>query len=417
MQKNRLGVRSVFISVELFNVISENDVGCWVCPAYGEARCLLLYVCDGSLPRAFFHVCYIRMSKDYYGILGVSRSASKDDIKKAFRKLAHKYHPDKKEGDEAKFKEVNEAYQVLSDEKKRAEYDTYGQTFGGGGAGGYGDFGGFGGFGGAQGAGVEFDIGDIFNQFFGGQGGGYGHERRGRDMSIDIEVSFKDAVFGTRRSILLTKMGACDDCGGSGAKKGSGMKTCETCNGQGKVHEARKSPFGTFSVTRVCDTCGGVGEVPKEPCATCKGQGVLHKREEVTVRVPAGIGSGEMIRITGGGEAIPKGIPGDLYIKVHVTPDPHFTREGNNIIMRLPIKLSEALLGATRTIETLDGKIDISIPTGATFGEKLRVRGKGVPTGEGERRGDLLVVLSIEMPKKLSRKAKELIEDLKHEGI
>lgn len=358
----------------------------------------------------------ILMSKDYYGILGVEKNASKDDIKKAFRKLAHKYHPDKKEGDESKFKEVNEAYQILSDEKKRAEYDTYGQTFGGQG-GGYGDFGGFGGFGGAQGAGVEFDIGDIFSQFFGGQGGGMGRERRGRDMSIDIEVSFKDAVFGTKRSILLTKMGVCDDCGGTGAKKGSGMKTCEACNGQGKVHEARKSPFGTFSVTRVCETCGGTGEVPKEVCATCKGQGVLHKREEVNIRIPAGIGSGEMIRITGGGEAIPKGTPGDLYIKVHVTPDEQFSREGNNIVMKLPIKLSEALLGVTRTIETLDGNIDISIPAGATFGEKLRVRGKGVPTGEGERRGDLLVVLSIEMPKKLSRKAKKLVEELQQEGI
>ncbi len=358
------------------------------------------------------------MSKDYYGILGVEKNASKDDIKKAFRKLAHKYHPDKKEGDEAKFKEVNEAYQILSDDTKRKEYDTYGQSFGGGATGGYGDFGGFGGFGGAQGAGVEFDIGDIFNQFFGGQGGGFGGgERRGRDMSIDIEVSFKDAVFGTKRSILLTKTGVCDDCAGTGAKKGSGMKTCEVCNGQGKVHEARRSPFGTFSVTRVCDTCGGVGEVPKEPCPTCKGQGVLHKREEVNVRIPAGIGNGEMIRITGGGEAIPKGTAGDLYIKVHVTPDPHFIREGHNIIMKLPIKLSEAILGATRSIETLDGKIDISIPAGATFDEKLRVRGKGVPTGDGERRGDLLVVLSIEMPKKLSRTAKKLVEELQQEGI
>ncbi|MBC8465106.1 MAG: molecular chaperone DnaJ [Parcubacteria group bacterium] len=353
------------------------------------------------------------MSKDYYDILGVTKSASKDDIKKAFRKLAHKYHPDKKEGDEGKFKEVNEAYQILSNDTKRREYDTYGQTFGGQG-GGYGDFGGFGG---AQGAGVEFDIGDIFNQFFGGQGGGMGRERRGRDMSIDIEVSFKDAVFGTKRSILLTKTGVCDDCGGSGAKKGSGMKTCELCNGQGKVHEARKSPFGTFSVTRVCDACVGSGEVPKETCATCKGQGVLHKREEVNIRIPAGIAVGEMIRMTGGGEAIPKGTPGDLYIKVHVTPDEHFSREGNNIVMKLPIKLSEALLGVTRTIDTLDGEIDISIPTGATFNEKLRVRGKGVPTGEGERRGDLLVVLSIEMPKKLSHKAKKLIEELQQEGI
>ncbi len=361
------------------------------------------------------------MSKDYYTLLGVSKGASKDDIKKAFRKLAHTYHPDKKGGDEAKFKEVNEAYQVLSDDKKRAEYDTYGQTFGAGqgpsaGAG-FGGFEGFGGFGGASGAEMEFDLGDIFDQFFGGtQGGGNrGGTRRGRDISIDIEISFADAVFGTTRTVLVTKTSACGTCDGTGAKKGAGMKECATCNGKGKIHESRRSPFGTFSVARVCDTCGGAGQVPKETCETCKGAGVVNAREEIKIVIPAGIENGEMIRMSGRGEAIPRGTAGDLYVKMHVMADKVFVREGRNIVMQLPIKLSEALLGSTRSVKTLDGDIELSVPAGISFGETLRVRGKGVPFQGG--RGDLLVKVSIEMPKKLSKKAKQLIDSLKEEGM
>ncbi|NTV44192.1 MAG: molecular chaperone DnaJ [Candidatus Yonathbacteria bacterium] len=357
------------------------------------------------------------MNKDYYNVLGIERGASKEDIKKAFRKLAHKYHPDKKDGDEAKFKEVNEAYQILSDDKKRAEYDTYGQTFGNGagpGAQGFGGFGGFGGFD-QSGAGVDFDLGDIFEQFFGGQGGGRG-TRRGNDISIGIEVPFIEAVFGTTRTVLITKTSVCDTCGGSGAKNGVGMKTCEVCNGQGKIHESRRSPFGTFSVARMCDTCAGSGQVPKEACATCKGAGVTNKREEVTITIPAGINDGEMIRLAGQGEAITRGTSGDLYVKIRVIPDKRFVREGHNVITHLPIKLSEALLGNKRTIETLDGTIEITVPAGVSLGETLRVRGKGIPSSGGMR-GDLLVKIEVEMPKKLSKRAKELVESLRGEGI
>jgi len=354
------------------------------------------------------------MKKDYYDMLGVSKSASKEDIKKAFRKLAHKYHPDKKDGDEAKFKEVNEAYQILSDDKKRAEYDTYGQTFGGaGGAQGFDGFGGFGGFDPSS-AGVEFDLGDIFDQFFGG-GGGRGGMRRGNDISIGIEIPFTEAVFGTTRTVLVTKTSACSSCEGTGAKKGASMKTCSTCNGKGKVHEARRSPFGTFSVSRTCDACGGTGQIPEEVCATCKGAGVVRNREEIRIVVPEGIEDGAMIRMSGKGEAVPRGTTGDLYVNVRVMPDKTFSRQGLDLVMHLPIKLSDALLGTHRTVVTLDGEIEVTIPAGISFGETLRIRGKGVPS-RGSR-GDLLIKLTIEMPKKLSKKAKDLIESLKKEGI
>jgi molecular chaperone DnaJ len=356
------------------------------------------------------------MNKDYYVVLGVEKNANKDDIKKAFRKLAHKYHPDKKDGDEAKFKEVNEAYQILSDDKKRAEYDTYGQTFGGGGAGGQG-FNGFSGFGGfdPSGAGVDFDLGDIFEQFFGGAGGARGGVRRGNDISIGIEIPFAEAVFGTTRTVLVTKTSRCVSCDGSGAKKGTAMKICTVCNGKGNVHESRRSPFGTFSVSRVCDACNGSGHVPEEVCPTCKGSGVVRNREEIHIVIPEGIEDGAMIRMAGKGEAIPRGNSGDLYVNVRVMADKTFSRQGNDLVMRLPIKLSEALLGIHRNVITLDGEIDVTIPASIAFGETLRVRGKGVPSGG--TRGDLLIKVTIEMPKKLSKKGKELVEALKEEGL
>jgi molecular chaperone DnaJ len=352
--------------------------------------------------------------KDYYKVLGLERNASKEDVKKAFRKLAAQYHPDKKTGDEAKFKEVSEAYAVLGDEKKRAEYDAYGHAFSGaqGGPG-------FGGFNWSQAGaqGFDFDIGDIFENFgdmFGGFGGGR-QKARGRDISIDVELSFKESVFGTTRRILLTKNNTCAECEGTGAKKGTEMTTCTTCNGNGKIRETRESILGSFTTVRECATCGGTGTIPKERCGLCGGTGVVRSEDEIEVKVPAGIENGEMIRMTGRGEAMPHGAAGDLYIKIHVKQDQFIRRDGNNLVRTLPVKLTDALLGNTYSVETLDGNVSIKIPAGVKHGELLRIKDKGVPYGN--RRGDFMVKVNVEMPGKLSRAAKKLIEELRNEGI
>lgn len=363
--------------------------------------------------------------RDYYEILGVEKRASKDEIKKAFHKLAHKFHPDKKEGDAERFKEVSEAYSVLSDDKKRAEYDSYGRVFGGGGPAGGPGFGGFG-----QGAGFDFsqfaeafnqaqgqgnfDMGDIFSDFFAGQAGA--RARRGRDISIDLEVSFKDSIFGTKRSVLLAKTGTCEACQGSGAKMGTDMITCTACQGQGKIHETTNSFFGTITMQSMCRPCRGRGKVPKEKCETCRGEGVYKKQEEIDITIPAGIEGQEMIRLAGYGEAVAGGNPGDLYVKVHVTPDPRFKKDGPNLITELSVKLTDALLGTSYKLQTLDGDETIDIPTGITHGEMLKVKGKGVPM-RGGKRGDLFVRVKILFPHKLSKNAKNLVEKLKEEGI
>lgn len=358
--------------------------------------------------------------KDYYEILGVNKSASKEEIKKAFYKLAHKYHPDKKEGNEAKFKQVNEAYQVLSDDSKRSKYDQFGSQYENMG-GGYSHGHQAGGFGGFDFSGFEGDFGnlnDIFSDFFGG-GGGFGgrqQARRGRDISTEIQISFADSIFGTTRKVLITKTSSCLTCKGSGAKAGTKMETCKTCNGQGKIREAKKSFLGTISTTKICEACSGSGEVPKEVCEKCKGKGVMRREEEISIVIPAGIRDGEIIRMTGMGEAISKGTSGDLYIKINVAPHPVFKREGSDLVMSLNLKLSDALLGMEYPIETLDGKINVKIPEGVSVNEILRVRGKGVPTAKNKR-GDLLIKLNIKMPNKISRKSRELIEELKKEGI
>lgn len=359
------------------------------------------------------------MAKDYYDILGVNKGASKDEIKKAFYKMAHKYHPDKKEGNEAKFKEVNEAYQVLSDDSKRSKYDQFGSGFenmGGGHSHGGAGFEGFD-FSGFQNGGMDFDLNDIFSEFFtGGMGGGRTQARRGRDISTEIQISFSDAVFGTNRKILITKTSECLICHGSGAKAGTKVETCKTCNGQGRIREAKRTIFGTMASTKICDACYGTGEVPKEICDNCKGKGVLRREEEVAVVIPAGMRDGEMIRMTGMGEAVARGTAGDLYIKINVAPHPIFKREGHDLVMGLDLKLSDALLGTKYNIKTLDGEIEVATPEGVGIDEILRVRGKGVPHSRGKR-GDLLIKLNIKLPKKLSRKEKEIIEELKKEGI
>ncbi len=369
------------------------------------------------------------MAKDYYEILGVNKKANTDEIKKAFRALAHKHHPDKKGGDALKFKEISEAYSVLSDEKKRVEYDSYGKTFAGGSAGsnagGFGGFDGFdfsqftqqGGFG-AQGSGFEFDLGDIFGDVFGG--GRQKQVRRGRDISIDIELSFEESVFGTERTVLLNKVSKCTACDGTGAEKINGvqseMVTCPTCNGKGSLREVKKTFLGQFETTATCETCHGSGKVPKIKCSVCRGAGILKKETEIKVKIPAGIDNGEMIRLSGGGEAVFLGQSGDLYIKIYVKAHTVFRKDGHNLVMDQNVKLTDALLGAEYTVHTLDGDIKVKIPEGVTHGEILRVKGKGVSDTRG-RRGDILIKINIVIPKKLSKDAKNIIETLKKEGI
>ncbi len=371
------------------------------------------------------------MAKDYYNVLGIDKKASKDDIKKAFRKLAHKYHPDKGGTDESKFKEITEAYSILSDDKKRREYDTYGQAFAGGAPrGGQGSAQGFNGFdfsgfqqgfgGGPSGASgfnnVEFDFGDIFGDIFGGGREGQARAPRGRDISIDIEISFKDAVFGTMRNVLIAKVSTCSHCHGSGAKPGTELETCATCSGSGRVHETRNSILGQFSSVRACTICDGSGKIPKEKCPECKGHGTRRKEEEIKITIPAGIDNGEMIRMPQKGEAIKTGVAGDLYVKIHVKPHPTFRREGLNLIMNLPIKLTDAILGTVVSIETLEGKtLEVKIPPMQRPEELLRVAGKGIPSSGA--RGDLILRLEIALPHKLSSKARKVVEDLKTEGL
>ncbi len=358
------------------------------------------------------------MAKDYYTLLGVEKGATKDDIKKAFYKLAAKYHPDKKGGDEAKFKEINEAYQILSDEKKRKEYDTYGQTFNGAGPQG-GGFGGFGGFNQGDFGDMQFDfgdLGDIFGDMFGGFGGT--RQKRGRDISLEIDVPFTEAIFGTERNVLISKVSACITCSATGARPGTKKKTCTTCNGQGKVRDVKKTFMGSFQTVKTCDVCNGQGQVPEEKCNDCRGAGVVNKREEINIAIPAGISNGEMIRMSGMGGAVQGGVTGDLYVNVNVVTHKLWKREGNDLVITHEIKLTDALLGVKHSIDALDGAIEIDIAPGASHGEVLRVKGRGVPhVHEKGRRGDVLVKLSIAMPKKLSRKALAFVEGLKEEGL
>ena len=366
------------------------------------------------------------MAKDYYEILGVSKNAPKDEIKKAYRRLAHKYHPDKGSGDDTKFKEVNEAYQVLSNDSKRQQYDTYGRVYEGAGAGsqpGW-DFSGFSQGGGpfagwdfssAGQEGAEFDLNDIFDNFFGGQTTGR-RVKRGRDISIDLEISFEESIFGTERKLLLSKLGTCDRCGGSGGEKDSVIEKCSVCQGSGKIHETRKSFFGQFTSLKECSKCVGRGTIHSKKCHQCGGRGLAQKSQEVSIKVPAGINDGEMIRLPGLGEVSQSGISGDLYVKIHVRKHSIFKREGNNLVIDMDIKISEAALGIEKEIKTLDGNIKLKIPEGIDSGEILRVRGKGVPFQRGGR-GDLLIKIYARTPKKISRSAKELLEKLKKEGL
>lgn len=371
------------------------------------------------------------MPKDYYKILGINKNASKDEVKAAFRKLAHQYHPDKGTGNEAKFKEVSEAYSVLSDDKKRQQYDTFGSADAGGfsaqggpapGWGGFGQGQDFGGFDfsqftqGGNGQGFEFDLGDVFGDFFGGGGSRRQRVKKGRDITVDLEITFAESVFGVEKEFSLTKPAICSDCGGSGAKKGTEMSTCSHCAGKGKIKETRRSILGNFVTERMCEKCEGQGRLPKEKCGTCHGLGTTKKAENLKVKIPADINNGETVRLSGAGEAIKDGVAGDLYINISVRRDSPFRKEGKNIVTEINIKLSDALLGIKYPMKTLDGDIELSIPEGTNNGDILRVREKGVPI-DARHRGDLLVKVKIKMPSRLSKVARNAIEELKKEGL
>src|SRR3989338_8096845 len=354
------------------------------------------------------------MSKDYYEILGVGKGASQEEVKKAYRKLAHQHHPDKKGGDEKKFKEINEAYQILGDDEKRRQYDRFGQTFPGGGR-----QQGFGGF--------DFDLGDIFEDIFSATGesafggedffgglGGFSRSRqrgarRGSDISLSLDVSFRESVFGGARSVLLDKTSLCDVCGGSGAEPGSHVKKCDLCQGTGTVRESRRSILGSFTSLAECSKCQGKGEAPEHFCKHCRGQGVLKKQENINIQIPAGIRDGEAIKLTGMGEAPPAGgfggVAGDLYVKINVAPHSVFRREGFDILADLHLPVSRMLLGGEEIIETLDGKVSVKIPELSKAGDILRLRQKGVVKERGGR-GDFLIRLFPKLPTKLSNEAR-----------
>lgn len=369
------------------------------------------------------------MPKDFYKILGVPRNASKDDIKKAYRRLAHQYHPDKG-GNEAKFKEINEAYQILGDEKKRAQYDQFGTVFeagrgpgrGGGGFEWAPGVGGFGGFGfGEDGRGFgDFDFADVFEDVFAGFAGAQGarHSKKGRDIQIDLEIPFEEIIFGGRHSVDINKVTTCDRCKGNGGEPGSKTQKCGICQGRGRVERTQRTFLGAISQIAVCSSCHGRGEIPDALCRDCHGRGAAKRTDSIEIFIPKGVEDGGMLKISGKGEASSAGgVPGDLYVKVRVRPDKIFRRQANDLIMHLPIKFSSAVLGDSIEIKTPDSAIKLKIPEGTESGDILKVRGKGVPEARGYGRGDLLVEIKVLTPRHLSKKTKETIERLRGEGV
>ena len=355
------------------------------------------------------------MAKDYYQILGIVKGASDEEIKKAFRVLAHKYHPDKEGGDEAKFKEINEAYQVLSDPKKKAQYDQFGQTFDQGGPGG---FGGFGGFGGQN---VNFDMGDLgemFGDMFGmGRGGGRGRAR-GKDIEVNVTISFAEAAFGVEKTIELYKPVICATCSGTGVPPGVKTHQCKTCGGQGRVRQVQRTILGSFEAVATCPDCRGTGSIPDQTCKDCGGAVVRREKTSVTVKIPAGINDGETIRLPGQGEAAGRGgDPGDLYLHVRMRPDERFERDGFDVYSDLEVPFSEAALGVERKVETLDGELTVKVPAGVQSGAEIRLKGRGVTRLQSSGRGDHYVRVTVRTPEHLSKKARQLLEDLRREGL
>ncbi len=341
--------------------------------------------------------------RDYYDILSVSKTASAEEIKRAYRKLAKEHHPDKHGGADVKFKELGEAYETLKDPGKRSQYDQFGHAdpFGGqsGSAGqaGYQDFSGF---------------GDIFESFFRGATGGGGGQRKGRDMEVGVELTFQEAVFGTEKTIQIELQDVCSRCKGTTAEPGSKLATCKTCNGQGQLTQVQQTVLGAFRQSVVCSTCKGSGQTPEQVCVKCWGKGVEVRTKQLKVNIPAGVDHGATMRVSGEGEAAAGvgGGKGDLYVHIRVKSDRRFAREGQNIISGANIPMINAALGTEVPIETVDGKITLKIPAGTQSGKVFRLSGKGVPQLNGRGRGDHLVHVNVETPTKLTNRQKELLE-------
>lgn len=370
------------------------------------------------------------MAKDYYDILGVGKDASKDEVKRAYRRLAHEYHPDKNgAGNEHKFKEVNEAYEILSDDTKRAQYDRFGQTFeqstrggGSGFGGGFSDFSdfargfGFGDFSAGGGSAFGGDFGDIFSDIFGTPR--QGRRSQGVDLEMELTVSFLESVSGVTREVRVEKRDACETCKGSGADHGTKTMTCPKCHGQGQIVTHRQTILGSIQHAETCDRCQGLGKIPEKQCATCRGQGMIRRAKNITVNVPASVASGQRIKITGEGEMGYRGSKtGDLYVRIKVQPHAEFRRESHDIYSEVPVSFSQAALGADIEVSTVDGLVTMKVPAGTQSGDTLRLKAKGVPyLDRGGRRGDHYVIVRVITPRKLSRKEKELFENLAREG-
>ncbi|NLW08205.1 MAG: molecular chaperone DnaJ [Clostridia bacterium] len=346
--------------------------------------------------------------RDYYEVLGISREASEQEIKKAYRRLARKYHPDVNPGNkeaEEKFKEIQEAYEVLSDSEKRARYDRFGHAgMDNGGAGGFG------------GMGADFgNFGDIFDMFFGGGFGGGSRRQgpqRGADLRLDLEISFEEAAFGTEKEIGVPRQERCDTCGGSGAAPGTGPKQCPVCHGTGQVRFTQNTPLGHFQTVRTCHRCHGQGTIIEIPCSACRGSGVVQRTRKIKVKIPPGVDTGSRLRLSGEGESgVRGGPPGDLYIYFNVRPHKFFRREGYDVVCELPLTMVQAALGDRVQVATLDGKVELNIPPGTQSGSTFRIKGKGIPRLNGIGRGDQHVRVIVEVPVNLTERQKELLRE------
>lgn len=356
--------------------------------------------------------------RDYYEVLGIAKDASADEIKKAFRKLAVKFHPDKEGGDEVKFKEANEAYEVLKDQTKRQRYDQFGHAGVGGSSGGGNPFEGFQGFGG-QSQNIHFDfgdggLGDIFGSFF---GGGQGSRRRaddmGRDVQTDVTLTFEEAIFGIEKTLHLTMDDVCSHCKGSRAEPGFEVKTCETCKGSGQVVQQMNTVFGAIQQAAICPTCQGRGKIPEKDCSVCKGKGLERTKQEIKIKIPAGIDDGAVIRLREHGEAAANGNKGDLYVQLNVKAHKHFTREGDLILSSEHIGMVEAALGTEIEVETVDGKVKMKVPAGTQSGTDFKLSGHGVPHIRDKSRGAHIVTILVDTPTNLSKEQKQILLDLK----
>lgn len=355
--------------------------------------------------------------RDYYEVLGIQKNASDDEIKKAYRKAAVKYHPDKAGGDETKFKEVSEAYEVLKDGSKRQRYDQFGHAGVGGNGGGAptgNPFGG--GFGGFNGQNVNFDfgdggLGDIFGQFFNGGAGRQQGQKRGRDVEATLQLSFEEAVFGAEEKIELDMDDECSHCHGITVEPGYSMKTCPTCRGAGQVNRVMNTIFGPIQQAATCETCSGTGKVPEKVCTVCHGKGVERRKRIINLKIPAGIDDGATIRLNGHGEAIGKGQKGDLYVHIRVKAHKKFTREGDIILSDQHINMIDAALGTEVEVETVDGKIRMKVPAGTQSGTDFKLSNHGVPHMKSDRRGPHIINIIVDTPTKLSKKQKDLLEE------